>query len=171
MYVFLIAKSIFKLQEINKILDILLEYLNSAKPIQSHYGLECSLSKNPNYDTCLNEVLAHYPVIQKYSDFYAPHLEYGASDISTFTSAAKIYNNFLMKRNYLFQDFKDSFNPIYTLKALFSVPSRFLKWIGLTHKLSFPRLFNLLCWVVAYFINLYSDEIKALIASIFEHLV
>lgn len=171
-YFITIVKSFLKLNEILKCLNCLSRYINSATVVKQYYDIMgFQLNKKENYQQCLNETLLKFPVIQKYSGYYSGSLEYGASDAENYKTAADIYNNLLMKRNYLFQDFKSSFNPMQTLKTLFSFPSNLIELIGFNPSAVASRVINLGGWLLSFAISLYSTEIKVLISALIQKLM
>ncbi len=166
-YLFTIVKSFLKLNEVLKCLKCLLKYLNSATIDR----ISLQLDKKENYQQCLNETLLKFPVIQKHYGYYGDSLEYGASDVENYKVAINIYNYLLMKRNYLLQDFKSSFNPLQTLKTLFSFPSSLIEFIGFNPSAVASRVINLGGWLLSFVISLYSAEIKVLISALIQKLM
>lgn len=164
-YLCSILKNFFLLREVAGCIKVLSNYLNSAIFTKGSHDF---LNKKDNYQQCLNDVLLKFPIIQKYSGFYTGELEYGNSDISNYQTAYKLRNELMMKRNYLWQDLKASFNPIRSIKTLFSLPSLFLNWIGFEPGISFSRILNLGFWLIAYILDIYSSEIKVLINLFFQ---
>lgn len=161
-YVFLILKDFLYLKKLIKLLEIMVEYLDSATIINSF-----NLCKKENYDKCLNELLFNFPAIKRYTSIYSKTLEYGCPDIDNYCKTYELYNELLMKRNFLTDVFFKSFNPIYALKTLFCIPSTFVKWLGFHPKNSISKILSLICWIITWFFNSYSNEIKTLISSLF----
>lgn len=170
-YLITIIKSFLKLLEIRDCICCLSNYLSSAKIGKwSFDNIGFQLNKNESYQQRLSEALFKFPVIQKYTGYYSGSLEYGASDAENYKVAADIYNNLLMKRNYIFQDFKSSFNPIHTLKTIFTFPSKIFIWVGFNPSEVASRVINLIGWIVSYLIGIYSSEIKELITGLINKL-
>ena len=113
------------------------------------------------------KLLFNFPAINRYTSFYSKTLEYGCSDLENYQNTYVLYNELLMKRNFLIDNFFKSFNPIYALKTLLCVPSIFIKWLGFHPGDSISKILNLICWIITWFLNLYSSEIKTLINSLF----
>lgn len=157
-----------KLREIIGLIKLLNKYLDSATIKYEAYH-PC-LIKQPTYEERLSEVLFKYPVMSQYIGLPCDILKYGASDIENYNTAINIYNRMLMKRNYLINDFFHVLNPFLALKTLFSLPSLFLSWIGFSIKDTATRAFNVFVWAAGCLIELYSDEIKTIITSLFQYL-
>lgn len=171
-YLVSIVKAFLNLNEIIKCLKTLSAYLSSASLFRSPYdAIGFHLEKKKNYDLCLNEVLIKFPIIEKYSGYYIGTLEYGASDISNYTVASKLFDILSMRRNYLYQNFKSAFNPCISIKSFFAIPSIVLDWLGFQPSIFFSRFFNLICWISAYLLGLYSEEIKVLLGSIVKNFI
>lgn len=171
-YIFSVCKSRKVISDIDCILGLLTDYLKSAKIVESGYTfIEQSLSANENYLPALNALLSKYPLIKKYYSEPFTILEYGAKDIDNYRSAQSMYNFFLMERNFALQSFEENLNPFSAIKLLFKLPSSFLNWIGVPISISFSRIFNLLSWIFAYLLGLYSDEVKFFISSILQSLI
>lgn len=159
-YICTIFHSFFKIKDIDSIINVIEKYLASAKP-SSHRALVLL----DDYADSLNSLLFYYPKIVKYCGFYAPTLEYGASQETTYANAIRIYNDIRMERNYAVSNFLKALNPIVSIKKFLRIPSTFLNWIGFDFKEGSTKFVNLIGWLIAYFLNLYSEEIKALISS------
>jgi hypothetical protein len=135
------------------------------------FSIEDLIRQSPSYQEALNKVLANYPTILKYEPYYVGNMGYGQPHLQNYRSAIEHYNNLLMERNYLDQSLKSSFNPLTTIKKIFSFPSTFIEWIGFSPKETTSKLFNVLSWLLTFFLGLYSEEIKALISLFFQHLL
>lgn len=164
-YIYTLAHLIFELKEIGSVINILEKYLSSAKWGSLGQLIPIDLEKHL---ACRNELLRNYPKMTKHLGFYTPDLSYGNSDAANYENAAKIYNQLFMHRNYVLEDFKKAFNPIVSFKKLLSIPSTFIEWIGFKPKDTFLKVINLFGWLLAYFLNLYSDELKTLITAFFQ---
>lgn len=160
-YICTIIHHIFEVREINSLISTIEKYLSSAE--RTGYG---KLILKDNYIKCCNELLFRYPRITKHLGFCTPDLNYGNSNETNYSKAIDTYNRMLMHRNYSVDDLKTSFVPTESLKTLFSLPSKVIHWLGFEPKESFSKFINLVCWLAAYLLNLYSDEIKALITSL-----
>lgn len=171
-FLYSIISSLLKLKEISSLLDILYKYLESATYQPPFYqAAGPRLIKKDNYSICLNELLYNFPRIRKYSKCYFDFLQYGASDIDNYSSAINLYNRLLMKKNYLIESFKASLNPLCSLQTLFLLPGKFLHWLGLSRISYSSRVLNLACWIIAYLLNVYSNEIKSLINSVIKNFI
>lgn len=162
-YIYTIFLCFFKIKDIDSILNVIEKYLSSAKP--SSYEKLILLD---NYSDTLKDLLFNYPKIVKYCGFYTPTLEYGANPKTTYENAIRIYNNIRMERNYAFSNFLSAFNPIVSIKKFLSIPSTFLGYIGFDFKEGSIKFINLIGWLITYFLNIYGEEIKALISSFLE---
>ena len=164
-YICSIISSLFKIKKIDSCINVLAAFLNSGK-----FSISGELIKNPDFNQQLNEVLFHYPVIHKFCSMYSAYLSYNNSSSENYRSAITLYNEILMERNYLVNDFFNSFNPINALKKLASFPSYLLTFFGFHLRLHNSRVFNLLGWILTYLFGLYQSEIKALITALLKHL-
>jgi hypothetical protein len=170
-YVTGILIALFRVQEINIVLNLLHEYLYSiAEDYSSYTTIDALAQQSPTYQNALLNVLEKYPTIQKYEPYYIAPMEYGQSNKENYMAAVDHYHYLLMKRNYLNQDLKTALNPLTAIKNIFSFPSAFIKWIGFSPKETTSKLFNLFSWLIVFLLNLYGDEIKALIKLLFQHL-
>lgn len=159
-YIYTIFYSFLKIKDIDSIINVIEKYLSSAKPESCR-----KLVLLDNYAASLNDLLFYYPKIVKYCGFYTPTLEYGISQETTYANAIKIYNDIRMERNYAVSNFLNTFNPIVSVKKFLQIPSVFLNWIGFDFKEGSIKFINLIGWLIAYFLNLYGEEIKTLISS------
>ena len=170
-YIMGICSSIFRVREINIILNILQNYLDSIPANKLSFApIEDLVWQSPSYQEKLCDVLAHYPTILKYEHYYVENMGYGQPHLQNYRAAIEHYNNLLMERNYINQDLKNSFNPLTAIKKLFSFPSTFIEWIGFTPETTISKLFNVFTWLIALFMNMYSDEIKILIKLLIHRL-
>lgn len=71
-YIGSIVSCISKIKQANKCLNLLATFINSGK--YSAYG---QIIKNDDFDKNLSDVLFHYPMIQRFCDFYSCSLSYG----------------------------------------------------------------------------------------------
>lgn len=163
-YISSIVSCISKVTQVNKCLNLLATFINSGK--YSAYG---QVIKNDDFDKNLSEVLFHYPMIQRFCDFYSYSLSYGESPIKNYNSSIELYNQLRMKSNYLFDDLCRSFNPLNTLKKIAIFPSLILEFFGFRPSLHASRFLNLLGWILTYLLGLYQNEVKALISSLLKH--
>lgn len=170
-YVIGIIIAAHRIIEIDTILSLLHKYLSSIPQNNFPYMTIDDLAlRSPTYRQALLNVLEHYPVIQKYEFYYIAPMKYGQSDNENYTAAIEHYNYLLMKRNYIYHDLRAAFNPLITLKNIFSLPSTFLEWVGFSPKETTSKLFNIVSWLLAFFCGLYSDEIKNFSTLLFHHL-
>ena len=145
-YIWSVCSSFLRLRKLNGAITVLAEYLNSATMERPSYDcIGYRLIKRENYQRCLSDALCKFPVISKYVGYYCGTLKYGASDFENYTTAVQLYNELAMKRNYLFEALKSSFNPLCSLKTLFALPVSFLSWLGVPLKIPLSKLVNLLC--------------------------
>lgn len=163
-YIFSIISSILEIKQIDVCIDVLAAFLNSAS--FSPYG---ELIKKPDFDKQLSEALFRYPTIQKFCSRYSAYLSYSKNPSENYSSAIDLYNEIRMKRNYLVNDFCNSFNPINTLKKIVTFPSYLLTFFGFQPSIHASRIFNLFGWILTYLFGLYQDEIKVLITSLLKH--
>lgn len=159
-YIHTIVQHFLKIKEIDSIIDVLEKYGTSVKTDSCG-----NIIFSDNYNESLNLLLHYYPKIVDCLGFYTPTLEYRTSPKDTYKIASHIYNDILMERNYAVNDLTKSFNPIISVKKLLRIPSTFLKWIGFDFGSASIKFINLIGWLLAYFLNIYSEEIKVLISS------
>lgn len=162
-YLFGIASNIFSIIESSSLLDVLKTYLNSAE--LSHYT---RLVVHEDYHSSLNALLLRYPRIHHHLGFYCPDLSYGNADNVNYSNATRIYNDLLMQRNYYLSNFIHLINPLTALQKLLRIPSVIVKGLGFSLSSKNFKFVNLLGWCIAYFLNMYSDEIKTFINSFFK---
>lgn len=162
-YVYSIIQNFLKLMELLDIIKLLRKYLSAAKP--TSYG---HLATKADYREHKSTLLFNYPKIRKYLTFHSGSLDYGYSDFELYENAGDIYTELLMIRNTQVSDLKQSFNPFGAIKYIFSFPSTALNWIGFMPNESSIKIINLLGWLIAYFLNLYSPEIKIFISTLFK---
>lgn len=163
-YIGSIVSCVSKIKQVNKCLSLLASFINSGK--YSAYG---QIIKNDDFDQNLSEVLFHYPVIQRFCNFYSCSLSYGESPVKNYNSSIELYNQLRMKYNYLFDDLCRAFNPLNALKKIVVFPSLILEFFGFHPTLHASRFLNLLGWILTYLLGLYQNEIKALISSLLKH--
>lgn len=164
-YIIPITSNIGKILRMNECLDILVAFLNSGK---SHsYGI---ITKNDNFDECLQKLLQHYPAICEFRNFNDPSLSYGETSWETYSSAAELYRSFLMKQNFLINSLCHSFNPINAVKKMLSLPCTILNFFGITLNVHSSRIFNLIGWIITYILGMYQDEVKILFTAFLKHL-
>lgn len=161
-YVFYIADCIRDVRSVGKCIFKLLNYLESADAGAGFF------QKHEDYVQRLNELLEYYPAITKHTSFYSSTLSYGYSETENYNNALSIYRELLMTRNYKIHALKRAFNPLVSLKRIFSLPSIIIKWIGLEPSDRTKKIINLLGWIITYLLGMYSDEIKSLINSLFQ---
>lgn len=162
-YLSLLIRAFSRLKKVKDLLEILSNYISSAE-----YRFGGPFIKKEKYAEYRNQLLLNYPSIRKFVTVYADTLSYKQSDIECYNNSISLYNNLMMKRNYLLEEFMCSFNPINSVKTFFCIPSLFIKWIGFKPNPSFAKILNLLCWILTYLLGIYSDEIKTFINSLFK---
>lgn len=160
-YIYTIFLCLFKIKDIDLIINVIEKYLSSAKP-----GSYKKLILLDNYSDSLRDLLFYYPKIVKYCGFYTPTLEYGVAPETTYANTIRIYNDIRMERNYAVSNLMNAFNPIISIKKLLHIPSTVLNCIGFNLNEDSIKFINLIGWLFAYFLNLYGKEIKALISSL-----
>lgn len=159
-YIYTISIGFFKIKDIDSLIKVIEKYLLSAKP-----NSRKQLVLLDNYSDSLKDLLFSYPKIVKYCGVYTPILEYGASPEATYANTIQIYNDIRMDRNYAVSEFINALNPIVSIKKLLRIPSTVLNYIGFDFKEGSIKFINLIGWLLAYFFNLYAEEIKTLISS------
>lgn len=169
-YVANVINSAFHIREINTVINLLCEYLNSFSHPDFVRTSITFAQQSSAYSQELLNVLKSYPTIRKYESIYITPMEYGQPDSQNYLAAKDHYNYLLMKRNYLIQDLKYALNPLRTFKSIFFFPNSLIKWIGFKPKLMTSKLLSLCCWLLVYFLDLYSDEIKNLTLLLFQYL-
>lgn len=160
-YVWQIFKSIIRIYKIITCINVLHAFIYSATP--SRYG---PINKSKKYERLLKTVLRKYPDIDEFTTIYSTSLSYKDPSDETYRNSILLYQELLMKRNYLIKEFKQSLNPINAVKLVVTLPSTLIELIGFKPKESFAKLLNLVGWILAYFLNLYSAEIKTFISSL-----
>lgn len=159
-YIYTVVQHFLRIKKIDSIIDVLEKYGTSVKT--DSYG---NIILGDNYNESFNLLLHYYPKIVDCLGFYTPTIEYKTSPKDACRIASRIYNDILMERNYAVNDLTKSFSPVISVKKLLRIPSTFLKWIGFDFGSASIKFINLIGWLLAYFLNIYSEEIKALISS------
>ena len=162
-YLYNIISSILKIGDVFFLLKALEKYLNSAT--LGSYGY---LIPRKNYSSSLKALLLRYPRINQHLGVNCPNLTYGKRDDVNYSNAAQIYTDLLMQRNYYLSDLIRSLNPLTALQKLLRIPSAIVKELGFSPSNKNFKFINLFGWCIAYFFNMYSDEIKAFINFIFQ---
>lgn len=161
-YVFVILSNIHSFFEISRCILKLENFINAYNK-SFHY--------NENGKE-LNSLLKFYPTISKYRNCYSPTLSYGDYTSTTFEKSKTLYNDLLMRRNFISDDIKNSFNPLRTLKIVFSLPYKIITFMGFNPRKNKINIINILGWiittVVSTLINMFFDEIKAFLVSLFK---
>lgn len=160
MYLGIIVKRFLELHKIVSCLDTLADFLNSAAPTSGDY-----LNKTGDYDKNLQKVLLKYPVMSDFTNFYSPQLSYSQTDKEIYKNSYRLYNELSMCRNYLLKELKEAFNPLIAMKATFSFPITLIRFLGINPNITFANFINLIAWLLAFILNLYSNEIKMLITQ------
>lgn len=160
-YIWSILDKITKFIKITSCIDTLSAFLKSTQPSTYTNSLVGDDYKDKLYD-----VLAKYPDICDFTSFYSATLEYGQSDYKNYVASNSLYNELYMARNFLRKEVFNCLNPLTAVKTLVSFPSSAFKLLGFEIKPSFAKFFNLLGWIITYFLTMYMDEIKSLINSL-----
>lgn len=164
-----VLNSFSKIHQINRCIKALLKYLSIAKNIVPYEGQSQKINNNVEYQHALYDVLHLYPLILKYLSVYSPTLGYNYSNEKLFSNSLSIYYELLKKRDFLIHNFKESLNPVVSLKRLVLLPSALLNWIGFSPNAAFSKISSLLIWILVYLSNLYSREIKDFLTFLFNH--
>lgn len=162
-YLFGIISNIFNIVESSSLLDTLETYLSSAE--FSHYT---HFVIHKDYHSSLSTLLFRYPRIHHHLGFSCPDLSYGNADNVNYSNATRIYNDLLMQRNYYISGLPHSMNPLTALQRLIRIPSVIVNGLGFSLSSKSFKFINLLGWCIAYFLDMYSDEIKIFINSFFK---
>ena len=168
-YALSIAQSVFRFFNLNRIINILSAYLNSAEPELTPSGR--ALHIKPIHEERLEDVRRLIPSMNEYlnSNTYCD-IEYMEDSVTTYSKAINTYKELRMVRNYVRRAVFLSLNPLNALKALVSFPSKIIKFIGFKPKQVTSRILNILGWIITFLSVTYRDEIKQIIDSIFDKL-
>lgn len=161
MYVWSILDNVVKFIKITSCINTLYNFLKSTSPTSYTH----SLAGN-DYRDKLNAVLAKYPDICEFTSYYSDSLRYGESDYKNYVASASLYNELLMQRNFLRKDIINCLNPINAVKIMISLPSSISKQLGFKIKPTLAKFLNVLGWIIAYVLSMYTEDIKALINSL-----
>lgn len=96
---------------------------------------------------------------------YITPLKYGKADSKNYKAAIEHYNELAMRRNFFVDDAKKSFNPLSAVQNLFSIPSRFLEWIGFNLSEFIFQNMEHCCNRRSFFLGMYHNEIKSCFRS------
>jgi len=163
-YLWLIVKSAVKLSGIDKAIKVLAVYLNSA-----NISSDCYLQKQGSYDKNLENVFALIPAINRYLGIYdSCRMDYANPETENYREARTACQNLFMQRSYAVDALKLSFIPTKSLKTILIAPSRFLGYLGFKPDGVIAKLFSVLCWVAAYLLGAYQEEVKSLVNSFFK---
>lgn len=161
-YIFVILSNIHSLFEINRCIHKLQNFINS-------YNKSFHYSENRKE---LNSLLKFYPTISKYRNCFSPTLSYSDHSSTTFEKSKTLYSEFLMRRNFISNDIKNAFNPLTTLKIIFSLPYKIITLMGFKPRKANINIINILGWIITTIsttlINMFFDEIKAFLLSNFK---
>lgn len=160
-YVWSILDKFIKFFKIFSCLDTLCAFLQSTSPDSYTHSLV-----GDNYRNQLNAVLAKYPDICEFTSPYSASLSYGALAYDNYIASDKLLMELLMRKNFIKKEFFVCLNPINAVKILISFPSSVFKLLGFEINPSFTKFWNLIGWLIAYFLGMYETEIKALINSL-----
>lgn len=159
-YIINIIKCFYEYQELKKCVQLLVTYVAA-------YTQSCrTLGTAEDYEADLTTLLRYYPVIYKYQQH--PKLAYSDSPQSTRDKSEALFHSLMMARNFKRHELYNSLIPTASLKILANIPSSALNWIGFKPKKYAARVLNIVGWAVAYFVNLFSEEIKELIILLFK---
>ena len=116
-----------------------------------------------------NKVLSLVPAIRRHVGFYSmSNAGHSKEAIVNFKEASHAYSELLMKQDYAVDTLKRTFLPSLSLKTLLKLPSFFWKYIGLKPETISNKILSSLSWIILFLLNLYKEEIKVLISSIFK---
>lgn len=82
---------------------------------------------------------------------------FAASQLQMFSNAIGVYK----KRMY------EAINPLYWIETFFFLPKTIFQYLGINTKTILVKIFNLIYWLIAFFIGLFQDNIKHFILSNF----
>lgn len=166
-YIYLVFVSCFKYLQILNCIHILSEYLENCRklgfPVTS--GSNCH---DENFRKSLSNVLHIYPNITQILGINTPALNYGYTDLKNYNNSVSIFYSLLKERDFAFFNIKSKLNPFKSLKLLFTLPGKFLEYLGFTINTHISKIFSIVVWLTAYLLEIYSDEIKHLINSFFQ---
>lgn len=156
-------------KKIRKSMETIEEYLSSASMNGPGYYLYEGIKKGEDFDKKQAEVFLLIPSINRTLGIYCfCKMSHHNDDIENLRAAEETYLDLRGALDYAVDNFMQSLNPLTSLKILFSVPSRLIQWIGFSPKPMFGKIFNLLCWALAFLLGMYQNEIKLLINSFFK---
>ena len=162
-YLYRITSSFTHLLNVRSCLKTVGNFVCTAVP--SRYG---PVDKSDKFSARMYAVLKKYPRIHQLVTY--PTLSYSQSEDNIYTHTVTLYNELLMVKNYARHGFFQSLSPLNAVKNTLSLPSAILRFIGFKPKESTSRILNLICWFIAYLLNLYGPELKAFIDSFFQSL-
>ena len=171
-YLFTVLKSICKLRKINTCINVLYKLVQITSshldsPISS---LPNSLLRTKEFVEAIDKVMLYYPLMQSLISYLPCDLDYSYSPYQNTYNARRIFNELLMERNRQLLRFRSSLNPFMSLRKLFMLPSRFLKYIGFNPNVFASRIFNIVIWVLGVIFNFFSEEIKQFFLSLIHEL-
>ncbi len=148
------------------ILSALFSLLQVRKCLQKLNRFLTEFNCGSNHDKSLDSLLKYYPVITKYAS--SPNLNYQIPDLENYFRSEQLHSKLMMTRNFKKHALIRSLNPLVSLKAIAKFPVTAISWLGFKPGKATSLFISILGWLIAYILSLFSEEIKALIVSLFE---
>ncbi|WP_157454675.1 hypothetical protein [Carnobacterium maltaromaticum] len=149
-------------------INVAIENLSkNLPPYSSRDALEEGLINSEAADLIEN-LISKMPEIKSLEGFSwkSYSLSFNQSYLKNFENAIQINNLLLDLLEQSKFDFKESLTPTYALKFIFSLPSKFLSFIGFSFsKQTSSNLFNSMLWIITFLLAMFNDEIKQLFIS------
>ncbi len=160
LYIYGIIKSAVELFELKEGFKRITTYVNNYR------NLGPNNVYSPKHIESFDSLMKYNPVISKfvYSDLSYNREQFENREIST-----RLANSLLEKLNNQRYTLKNTFNPLVALKKLFQLPSTILSFMGFRIQEQSAKWFNAVGWIVAKVFELFEEEIKALVLSIFQN--
>lgn len=164
-YIFSVFKIIVEIAQI-------LTGIHKLNRFISAYDNDYLLTNDNNkYKKQLNSVLRYYPVISKHTFDLWRSLSYSNSDSKNREYGEHFRNDLLMQRNYKMCELKSTVLGVDVVKNILNFPANLLKCFGIKLKKTGQIIINvigsLLMFAASACVQLYPDEIKEFINSLF----
>ena len=123
-YVTGILIALFRVQEINIVLNLLHEYLYSiAEDYSSYTTIDALAQQSPTYQNALLNVLENIPLFKNTNLITSRQWTYGQSNKENYNGCRRSLSLLVDETNYLNQDLKTALNPLTAIKIYFRSPA------------------------------------------------
>ncbi len=163
-YVIPVVNNALSLRRFRKCIRLLTEFILI-------YGDSTSYSrpKSEEYNQELTALLRYYPVMAEYVSY--PKLTYEDSVEKTFENSKKLLSKFQMLSNAKRHKLLRSLNPLFSMKEFVMLPVTAVRECGAAPGVKASIAINVLGWLIAYLLDTFRPEIKALLLVALQHFI